>query len=114
METGKHQGKVRKNQPMQEITVTELAAQLAPVIVDVREDDEYRGGHAPDTIHIPLGELMERTSEIPDDGPIYVICAVGGRSARAVQYLSAQGFDAVNVAGGTIGWHDAGLPIVTH
>jgi rhodanese-related sulfurtransferase len=41
---------------------------------------------------------------------VYVICARGGRSAKAVEHLRQQGIDAVNVAGGTLGWIDAGLP----
>lgn len=97
---------------MKDITVTDLAAEQAPVIVDVREDDEYRGGHAPGAIHIPLGDLDFRSSEIPVGGPVYVICASGGRSVRGTQLLEAKGFDAVNVLGGTFGWHNAGLPIV--
>lgn len=97
---------------MKEITVTDLAAEQSPVIVDVRDDDEYRSGHAPGVIHIPLGDLDLRSSEIPDDGTVYVICASGGRSIRGTQLLEARGFDAVNVLGGTFGWRDAGLPIV--
>ena len=57
---------------------------------------------------IPLGEVPERVDEIPADGPVYVICRTGARSMRAAEFLVAQGFDATNVAGGTMAWIDAG------
>lgn len=96
-----------------EIDVTELSerrAQGAP-LVDVREHDEFAAGRVPGAQHLPLGELVDRTEEVPADGTVYVICARGGRSAKAVEHLRSLGIDAVNVAGGTLGWIDAGLPI---
>jgi rhodanese-related sulfurtransferase len=96
---------------MTEVSVTELAALESPVVIDVREPDEYAAGHAPGVIHIPMGEVVERVAEIPDDGTVYVICASGGRSARVAQYLESRDVTAVNVAGGTIAWQQAGLPI---
>lgn len=96
-----------------EIDVTELAtrrAEGAPVI-DVREDDEFAAARVPGAHHIPLGEVVERIDEVPTEGTVYVVCARGGRSAKAVEHYRAQGIDAVNVAGGTLGWIDAGYPI---
>lgn len=95
-----------------EIDVAELAAQRvagAPLI-DVREDDEYSEAHVPGAHHIPLGQVTERVDEVPTEGAVYVICARGGRSAKAVEHYRAQGIDAVNVAGGTLAWIDAGQP----
>ena len=43
---------------------------------------------------------------------VYVICAIGGRSARAAEFLRGQGIDAINVAGGTNGWVDSGRAVV--
>ena len=63
------------------------------------------------THHIPLAALAERLDEVPRDRTVYVMCALGGRSARATQYLSAQGVDAVNIDGGITEWHRAGLPV---
>ncbi|KFF59943.1 sulfurtransferase [Cryobacterium sp. MLB-32] len=96
---------------MNEITVTELAALDGAVVVDVRENDEYAAAHVAGVTHIPLGEVVARTGEIPEGSPVYVICAAGGRSAQAAAYLATQGFDTVNVAGGTIAWQQAGLPV---
>ena len=82
------------------------------VLLDVREDDEWAAGHAPQAIHIPLGELAERVGEVPQDGEVYVVCRAGGRSARATVFLNQNGWDAVNVAGGMQVWHQQGLPLV--
>ena len=99
---------------MTDITVTELSALTAGespvVILDVREDDEYEAVHVPGVLHIPISELMERMPEVPLDEPVYVICAVGGRSAQVAAYLEHTGIDAVNVSGGTVAWQQAGLP----
>lgn len=108
---------------MNQISVTELAALFnAPgidaalsgaIIVDVREPDEFAGGHAAAATNIPLGQLDERLAEIPTDRTVYLICHSGGRSARATAALAARGIDAVNVDGGTSAWTDAGLPTQT-
>jgi rhodanese-related sulfurtransferase len=89
-----------------EIAVTELPADA--VLLDVREDDEWQAGHAPQAVHIPMGEIADRLDEIPEASPLYVVCRSGGRSARVTQYLNASGWDAVNVAGGMTGWARAG------
>jgi rhodanese-related sulfurtransferase len=95
-----------------EVDVNELHAQRsagAPLI-DVREHDEYADAHVPGAHHIPLGEVVDRLAEVPTGSTVYVICARGGRSAKAVAHYRQQGIDAVNVAGGTLGWIDAGHP----
>ena len=96
-----------------EIDVAELSLQRsqgAP-LVDVREQHEFAQARVPGATLIPLGEIVERADEVPRGGTVYVICARGGRSARAVEHLRSVGVDAVNVVGGTVGWIDAGLPI---
>ena len=82
-------------------------------LLDVREDEEWTAGYAPGARHIPLGQLGARTAEIPQDQEVYVICRSGKRSARAVQALSAAGWDAINVAGGMQDWAAAGRPMAT-
>jgi rhodanese-related sulfurtransferase len=77
----------------------------------VREPAEYAEGHVPGAPLIPLGEVAERISEVPT-GEVLVICRSGARSARAAELLRAHGIDAVNVAGGTLAWIDAGGPVV--
>ncbi len=96
---------------MNEITVADLSALPAPVVIDVREPFEYADGHIAGVTHIPLGDLVQRLGEIPREGPVYLVCAVGGRSAQATAFLADQGVDAVNVTGGMTSWRQAGLPI---
>ena len=63
-------------------------------VVDVREPDEWSSGHIPEALHIPLGDLPERFAEsLPDrDAPVLLHCRSGARSARAAQFLAAQGY----------------------
>jgi molybdenum cofactor guanylyltransferase len=77
-------------------------------LFDVRQPDEYEEAHAPGARLVPLGEVPERLGEFPTDRTVYVICRSGGRSAKAVEHLRANGVDAVNVAGGTLAWIEAG------
>lgn len=81
-------------------------------LVDVREQNEWDAGHAPDAIHIPVSELQERLGDLPED-EFYVVCRVGGRSVQAAQWLQQNGFEATNVADGMDGWLTAGRPVVT-
>ncbi len=96
-----------------EIDVAELATKHAAgdPVIDVRQDHEFAEAHVPGAQHIPLRDLVERVDEVPTDSTVYVICAVGSRSAKAVQHLRSVGVDAVNVAGGTQAWIDAGFTI---
>lgn len=96
-----------------EIDVAELAARQSDgaALIDVRQPAEFDRARVPGATLIPLNDLVERIDEVPTDGIVYVICATGARSARAVQHFRSQGIDAVNIAGGTVAWIDAGLPI---
>ena len=93
-----------------EINVDELQAVLAQgvTVVDVREPEEYRVARVPGARHIPLAEVPTRLGEIPTDSRVYIICAKGGRSLAAAEFLRAGGADAVNVTGGTDAWIEAG------
>ena len=91
-------------------TAAALASGGAPLI-DVRQPDEFAEVHATGAVLVPLGELPDRLDEVPTDATVYVICRSGARSGRAVEYLAASGIDAVNVAGGTLAWVEAELPV---
>lgn len=82
-------------------------------ILDVREEYEWAAGHVDGAVHIPLSELPSRLDELDPDEDLFVICRTGGRSFRAVQWLVAQGYSAVNVAGGMDMWFEAGRPLVS-
>ncbi len=99
--------------PVPEIDVAELARrrEAGAPLIDVREPDEWEEFRAPGAVLVPLGQVPERLDEVPTDGTVYVICKSGGRSAKAVEFLRAQGVDAVNVAGGSLAWREAGNPV---
>ena len=93
---------------MNAVTTNELSELDAPILIDVREVDEYVSGHVPGAINIPLSELVGRESECGLGDTVYVICQAGGRSARACEHLSQQlslqSVSFVNVLGGTGAW----------
>ncbi len=82
------------------------------VIVDVRQPVETRGGSVPGAVLIPLTEFGRRLDELPRDRPILTICRSGHRSPVAARQLKRAGYDVTDVAGGTMAWERAGLPIV--
>lgn len=99
-----------------EITVGELAGLLAAggvSLFDVRNPDEYTSGHVPSAVLLPLPEVPDRVAEFPASGVVHVICRSGGRSGQAVEFLLSQGVNAVNIAGGTLAWIDAGYEVTT-
>ncbi len=96
-----------------EISVDELA-DLLPTgvrLIDVREPSEYDEQRVPGTTLIPLATVPERLDVFEGDGPTYVICRSGGRSMQACQFVDQQGFDAVNIAGGTMAWVMSGRAV---
>ncbi len=94
---------------MQIPTVT--VDQLPPdaLLLDVREDDEWLAGHVDGAVHVPMTELPNRLADdpatVPADRPVFVVCKVGGRSARVTAWL--------NVDGGMLAWAGAGRPMVS-
>jgi len=90
-----------------------MFAQQQAVIIDVREDDEWRQQHIPDAIHIPLSRLSERMPELEQYKNRVVItqCRSGKRSSKAASQLKLAGFGQVyNMDGGLDAWLKAGLP----
>jgi adenylyltransferase/sulfurtransferase len=94
-----------------EITATELKRRLdagdTPYILDVREPNEYQINRIPGATLIPLGELPRRYQELPRDREIVAHCKMGGRSAKAQDFLKSVGFTNVkNLRGGILDWID--------
>jgi rhodanese-related sulfurtransferase len=84
------------------------------MLIDVREDDEFAGGHAAGAIHLSRGVLELRIEQtVPDLAtPILCYCGGGGRSALAADSLQKMGYTNVaSVAGGFKAWTQAGLPV---
>lgn len=80
-------------------------------LIDVREADEYEEARVRGTVHVPLGSVPDAIETLDRNRTVYVICASGGRSLRAAEFLVDAGFDAVNIAGGTKGWIASGRPV---
>ena len=90
---------------------SQVAARLNEgwTLLDVRTDDEWADGRIAGSVHIPMDQLMYRLDEVDDR--VVCVCAVGARSARVAQFLSARGREAVNLDGGLQAWASSGLPI---
>ncbi len=101
--------------PTPAISAEEAASKVesGALLLDVREADEWTAGHAAAAVHMPLGTLQTRHTELPKDRPIVAVCRVGGRSERATIALRAEGYDVVNLTGGMQAWAAAGLPVTT-
>jgi adenylyltransferase/sulfurtransferase len=94
-----------------EITPVELKKKMdageQPFVLDVREPNEYQINRIPGSTLIPLGELPRRYQELPRDREIIAQCKMGGRSAKAMEFLKSVGFnDVKNLRGGILEWID--------
>ena len=98
-----------------QVAIGEVPAQFDDdvILLDVREDDEWQRGHAPDARHIPMGDVPARMGEIDAEARLFVVCHAGGRSQRVAQYLARNGYEPINVSGGMLAWAEAGRPVVT-
>lgn len=65
------------------------------LFIDVREPSEYRGGHIPGAINIPLRELAQHLEEVPHDQPVMLYCSTGYRTGIGVMALRLLGYDKV-------------------
>jgi rhodanese-related sulfurtransferase len=93
-------------------TLEDARAAGTIALIDVRQPDEYLDGHVPGAVLVPLNDLPDRLRELPPERPLYVICRTGARSAAAVEFLTEMHVDAINIAGGTKAWTEAGNDIV--
>jgi len=87
-----------------------------PVLLDVREKEEYRDGHLEGALSLPRGFLEIRVEEaVPDHStPIVAYCAGGTRSLIAARTLREMGYEnVISMSGGFTGWKNAGLPFAT-
>lgn len=100
-----------------EIGPTEASRMMSheePLLLDVREINEFREGHLRDAKHIPLGQLGSKIDQIASwkDKPVIVYCRSGNRSGMACNLLAKHGFTKLyNLAGGILAWKHDGLPV---
>jgi rhodanese-related sulfurtransferase len=84
------------------------------VIVDVCEPTEFKAGHIPNAINLPLSALKDRLREIDKykNKPVIVTCRAGNRSVKGAVMLRKHGFPTVyNLAGGLLAWEKDNLPL---
>lgn len=82
-------------------------------LLDVRDDQEWRAGHAPQARHLPLPLLPTASTPAWRSRPVLVLCRSGNRAASATSLLRRRGVEAFAVSGGMAAWRDAGGPVVT-
>ncbi|MGZ4419427.1 MAG: molybdopterin-synthase adenylyltransferase MoeB [Gaiellaceae bacterium] len=85
-----------------------------PVVLDVREQDEWDEGHIPGAVHVPRGHLESRIERLAPDAarPVVVYCSQGNRSVFAAKTLEELGYeDVVSLAGGFTDWKRNGFPL---
>ena len=101
--------------PVSTINALELNERLKngkrPIVIDVRQPDEYRSGHIIGAKLIPLNKLSNHMKELPQSREIVCVCASGNRSGSATRMLVKAGYNAVNMKGGMLSWRRANLPV---
>jgi hydroxyacylglutathione hydrolase len=90
-----------------------LDREEAPIVLDVRGDDEFAEGHIPGSVHVPYSQLIQRLDELPRERTIAAICSGGKRSGLAASILQREGFARlIHVASGGVGtWRSLGHPV---
>lgn len=100
---------------MKSITTDELKSKLLesnPVkIVDVRTDEETAMGYIPNAKLVPMDTIPDNLNIFNKNETYYIVCAGGVRSAKVVEYLEANGIEAVNVEGGMHAWGNESLEL---
>jgi len=100
--------------PISPIEATQLSNRQNAIFLDIRDESEYRVGHIPSAVHIPLKTLPERIAELEKtrESPIITYCRSGNRSTGAGGILKKNGFETVyNLSGGLTAWEKANLPV---
>lgn len=96
------------------VAAMQLINHKSALVLDVREDSEYKLGHILNSIQIPVGRLDERIGELEKykEQPIVVVCRTSNRSGMACSLLDKHGFtQAYVLAGGVTAWQKANLPL---
>ena len=101
--------------PVPSVNVHKLNEKLKsgkrPLVIDVRQPEEYQAGHIGGAKLIPLGTINERLKELPKDKEIVCVCATGSRSRSAAKKLIKAGYTVLDMSGGMMNWQKAGLPV---
>lgn len=91
----------------QSITMPEfeqLVKQGEVSILDVREPNEFSGGHIKEAVLMPLNSIPEQLDQLNKEKEYYIICHSGMRSVSASAFLAEEGYSVTNVMGGMSAW----------
>ena len=100
--------------PRDAAAATADAETNGPLIVDVRELDEFASERIDGAVLVPISSFTARHEELPRDRPLLMICHAGSRSMSATMFLMQRGWpDVRNVEGGMLAWMRDGLPVRT-
>jgi len=102
-------------EPIDRDTLIKRVRKGEVVVLDVRPVEEYRAGHIPGALSIPIQELKRRLFELPRDQEIVAYCRgpYCVFSDQAVELLRARGFQAVRLNEGILDWRARGLPVAS-
>jgi rhodanese-related sulfurtransferase len=95
------------------VEATRLINHANAIVIDVREDNEYRAGHIVNALHVPTSQMGTANGRLEKykDRPMILYCRSGQNSARLGSRLRRHGFGAVyNLKGGMLAWQNANLP----
>ncbi len=81
------------------------------ILIDVRTPEEFANGHIKGAVNIPLDQISNRISQIPQDKPIVLYCRSGNRSSQAARILESAGLTNIYDLGGLIAWTAEGYPL---
>jgi rhodanese-related sulfurtransferase len=108
---GTREAKIFRTIPAREAQ-TLMATRQDLLVVDLREESELREGFIAGSQLLPMSALSKGTKNMPENRPLLLICAIGGRSNVVGRYFSAKGFPEIyNLQGGISAWKQAGLPL---
>ena len=90
---------------IKQITPKDLDQKKGMVILDVRTNKEYEGGHIPGSIHVPLSDIGDKIKKLKKDKELVVYCQSGNRSIWAIKRLMGMGYkNLFNLKGGYHAW----------
>jgi SulP family sulfate permease len=88
----------------------DLCSGKTPLVIDVREPREFKGGHVPNAKLIPLPEILSDSSPVPHDERVILVCRSGRRSTRVACVLTERGYNNVIILkGGMLNWEATNL-----
>ena len=93
---------------IKQLSSKDLDQKKGMVLLDVRTDREYAGGHIPGSVHVPLSDIGDKIKKLKKDKELVVYCQNGNRSIWAIKRLMGMGYkNLYNLKGGYRAWKKA-------